>query len=222
MKTERAWKGKLSGLDSILAWAYDQNILTKTDKNEKDRIFRAYYSWHNDGDFPLIVRKMGLNKWSPRKDVSTAIETVLEEFLRKMIRKYKSKINRSEFYFDQFQKNVEDIEFYVVGMGPRSSSSFAYWSQMTALCRLDPAIDFIYENQLKVATWELEDTIQAECDKIGIEVPNLFFRPLLKKLKKEHGIDLDKEYKFLKRQYRKLIAVAKARGYANRTDYDRI
>ena len=48
----RAWNNKLKSIDDLMSWMYDKDILNKGEKSDKDRIFRQYYRYYNDGDFP--------------------------------------------------------------------------------------------------------------------------------------------------------------------------
>lgn len=45
-KAQRAWNGKLKNVDALMAWLYDKDILTKTEKAQKDKIFNAYYRFY--------------------------------------------------------------------------------------------------------------------------------------------------------------------------------
>ena len=107
-KPRRGWSGKLSRIDALLAWMYDKGILTKGEKAEKDKIFRQYYRYYNDGDLPGAMRKQGHSlikkgKYSKGmdQDGEEALEKYLEAFIKKILGKYMSKIDRSEFRIDK-------------------------------------------------------------------------------------------------------------------------
>ena len=107
-KPGRAWSGKISRIDDLLAWMYDKGILTKGEQAEKDKIFRQYHRYYNDGDLPGAMRKQGhslIQKGKYHKgmdqDGEAALEKYLETFIKKILGKYMSKIDRSEFRIDK-------------------------------------------------------------------------------------------------------------------------
>lgn len=105
----RGWSGKIKKIDSILSWMYDQNILTATEKKKKDSVFRQYYRYYNDGDFPTALKVKGISKWSGEKVVETALEKYLETFIKEMLAKYLPKVNRREFRLDTVIKELSVV-----------------------------------------------------------------------------------------------------------------
>lgn len=105
----RAWSGKIKKIDDLLAWMYDKDILTATDKKEKDRIFYAYYRYYNDGDLPGFLRVKGVSKHDTQR-VEEELEKYLEAFIKKMLAKYLPKIDRTEFRYDTILKNLETVK----------------------------------------------------------------------------------------------------------------
>jgi hypothetical protein len=90
----RAWSGKIKNVDDLLSWMYDKEILNKTEQAEKDRKFREYYRWYNDGDYPR-----GMNGMSDAK-VEEYLEKSVEEFIKKVLAKYAGKYDRKDFRVD--------------------------------------------------------------------------------------------------------------------------
>lgn len=105
----RAWEGKLEKIDKLLAWMYDKDILTATDKKKKDSVFRQYYRYYNDGDMPAALKKRGISKWSGRESIEKALEEYLEEFIKEMLAKYLPKADRTEFRYDTLIKTLTSV-----------------------------------------------------------------------------------------------------------------
>lgn len=105
----RGWNGKIKKIDSILSWMYDQNILTATEKKKKDSVFRQYYRYYNDGDFPTALKVKGISKRSGEKVVETELEKYLETFIKEMLAKYLPKVNRREFRLDTLIKELSVV-----------------------------------------------------------------------------------------------------------------
>ena len=80
----RAWSGKLSNIDNLLSWMYDKGILNKSEQGEKDRKFREYYRWYNDGDRPS-----GLT--GSDADIESYLERSIDDFIKKVLTKYAGK-----------------------------------------------------------------------------------------------------------------------------------
>lgn len=106
----RAWNGKLTRIDKLMSWMYDKDILTKTEKAEKDKVFRAYYRYYNDGDLPGFAKALGLSnkKWDEAK-LKVALENYLEVFIKKILGKYLPKVSRGDFRLDQFIKDISAV-----------------------------------------------------------------------------------------------------------------
>lgn len=106
----RAWSGKLSRIDKLLAWMYDKGILTKGDMNKKDTVFRAYYRYYNDGDFPGALIKQDITKYSHREEIEAALEQYLESFIKTLLAKYMPKVNRKQFRLDELLTNLKTVK----------------------------------------------------------------------------------------------------------------
>lgn len=104
----RAWNGKLEKIDKLLAWMYNKNILSKGDQKRKDSIFNAYYRYYNDGDFPRILSTRGFNKYQDETKIETALENIIDEFLKEMLTKYLPKVDRTTYRLDQTLKVIDD------------------------------------------------------------------------------------------------------------------
>jgi hypothetical protein len=105
----RAWSGKIENIDKLLSWMYDKGILNKTEQAEKDRTFRQYYRYYNDGDIPQGLRGM--------KDeaIELHIEQKVEEFIKKILAKYTGKYDRRDFRIDTLLGDLNTLENIVAG-----------------------------------------------------------------------------------------------------------
>jgi hypothetical protein len=99
-KPGRAWNNKLSKIDKLMAWMYDKNILSKTDKERKDRVFYQYYKYYNDGVIPGYLKNKGFSKYSNKNELETELEKHLEDFIKEMLSKYLPKVDRKDFRID--------------------------------------------------------------------------------------------------------------------------
>lgn len=104
---QRAWDGKLKKIDALLAWMYDKDILTKTEKAKKDTVFRAYYRYYNDGDIPKGIS--GVNRHTPEEEVAKALEIYLETFIKSILSKYLPRVDRTEFRIDKLVKDLSSV-----------------------------------------------------------------------------------------------------------------
>jgi len=114
VKARRAWSGKLKRIDKLLAWMYDNDILNKGEKNKKDTLFNKYYRYYNDGDFPKGLKDKDGNavyKGMQGKYVEEALEYQLEEYMKKVLSKYSSKIDKVKFKNDEIIDTIDDIFF---------------------------------------------------------------------------------------------------------------
>lgn len=111
-KAGRAWNGRLGKIDSLLAWMYDKDILNKGEKAKKDSIFRKYYRYYNDGDFPKGVKDENgetIYKGMNPDYVENALENQLDEFIKKILSKYFNKIDRGMFKIDTGIDKIETV-----------------------------------------------------------------------------------------------------------------
>ena len=97
VKVKRAWSNKLSQIDSLLSWMYEKDILNKGEKAKKDSLFRKYYRFYNDGDNPRGKNYNGKSQY----ELPEILETELEDFIKKILSKYMSKIDRKGFRIDK-------------------------------------------------------------------------------------------------------------------------
>lgn len=105
----RAWNGRLAKIERLLTWMYDQNILTKTEKEQKDAIFRQYYRYYNDGDFPRGLYGLGIRSYSSKEEIEDALEEYLSRFIRRILSKYLPKIDRTDFNYQDAIKSIDNI-----------------------------------------------------------------------------------------------------------------
>lgn len=109
VKPGRAWSGKISRIDTLLGWMYDKGILTTVEKEEKDKIFRQYYRYYNDGDFPRLVSRKDVRSQASKSEIESALEEVLEDFIKSILKKYSGKFDKSEFAYDKFIGEMEEL-----------------------------------------------------------------------------------------------------------------
>lgn len=127
----RAWDGRLKRIDALMSWLYDKDILTKGEKAEKDRIFRAYYRYYNDGDWPSFLSKQGFSKYSDRDESKKALEKYLNDFIKKILGKYMSKIDRTEFRIDNTINHLKDVQ--MVASNANAHGLLTYWLTKTEI-----------------------------------------------------------------------------------------
>lgn len=102
-KVQRAWSGKLKQVDALLSWMYDKDILNKGEKAKKDSLFRKYYRFYNDGDIPRGM------KIKPKDQVALMLEEEIEEFIKTILSKYTSKIDRKDFCLDKQLSELKTV-----------------------------------------------------------------------------------------------------------------
>lgn len=105
----RAWSGKIKNIDNLMSWMYDKGIINKGEQSEKDRVFREYYRYYNDGDIPR-----GLNGYSDEK-IELYIEQKVEEFIKKILAKYTGKYDRKDFRVDTLLADLFTLQNIVGG-----------------------------------------------------------------------------------------------------------
>ncbi len=97
-KVRRAWNGRIARVDSLMAWMYSMDILNKSEKELKDRLFHKYYRFYNDGDRPRGKKYSGLYN---NKDIELVLEQEITDFMVKILSKYDGKYNRRDFLVDK-------------------------------------------------------------------------------------------------------------------------
>ena len=140
----RAWSGKIKHIDSLLSWMYEKNILTKTEKAEKDRIFRQYYRYYNDGDLPDAMRKQGhsLNRTRNMTDTGEAdLEKYLEAFIKKILSKYMPKIDRTAFRLEKSIKELSSLKG-MIETGDSIDHVLSYWAKDVKITNEDESSKF--------------------------------------------------------------------------------
>ena len=110
----RAWSGKLENLENLFSWMYSKGILNKDEKAKKDRIFRQYYRWYNDGDFPSDLR-LKVSQSDRDEVIEKALEELIEKFMKEVLNKYTGKYDRREFHIDTLLGDLNTLENIVAG-----------------------------------------------------------------------------------------------------------
>jgi len=105
-KAGRAWEGKIKNIDNLLSWMYDKGIMGKGDMGAKDSLFRQYYRYYNDGDFPGSLKSRGFNSYMPSEKIEAALEELIEDYIKKILSKYSGKFTRSDFHYDMLLKDL--------------------------------------------------------------------------------------------------------------------
>jgi len=91
LKIRRAWNGRLNHLNDLLSWMYEEDILNKTEKAKKDRTFRAYYRYYNDGDTPRGFKHVD------KERTEEYLENTVNELIAELLKKKQGKYNRADF-----------------------------------------------------------------------------------------------------------------------------
>lgn len=127
----RGWNGKLKRIDDLLSWMYDKGVLNKGEKAEKDRLFKQYYRWYNDGDVPLKLKRMGFDKYNMRISGNdnllggeAELEKMIDGFISKILTKYLPKINRKNFRIDTA---ISDLKMVHSTAKRMDISSLIFW-----------------------------------------------------------------------------------------------
>lgn len=109
-KAGRAWSGRIKNIDNLFSWMVSKNILSEEDKKEKGELFYQYYRYYNDGDFPDILVADGLSKYSGDEIIEEALETCIEDFIKKILSKYSGQYNRHDFRIDKFLGDLHTLK----------------------------------------------------------------------------------------------------------------
>jgi hypothetical protein len=124
--TGRAWSGKIENIDNLLSWMYAKGIINKGEQAEKDRRFREYYRWYNDGDYPRGLKDV------PRIKVGEYLEKSVEEFIKKILAKYAGKYDRKDFRIDTLLGDLSTLYNIVGGDSSREPDPHGllnYWGK---------------------------------------------------------------------------------------------
>jgi hypothetical protein len=104
----RAWSGKIQNIDNLMSWMYDKGILNKGEQDEKDRKFREYYRWYNDGDKPRGI-------YGGDEEIEAYLERSIEGFIKKVLAKYAGKYDRKDFRIDTLLGDLHTLQNIVGG-----------------------------------------------------------------------------------------------------------
>lgn len=178
----RAWKGDLKNIDNLLSWMYDKGIINKTEQAEKDRVFREYYRYYNDGDMPS-----GMSGYSDDK-IELYLEEKVEGFIKKVLAKYTGKYDRRDFRLDTLLGDLNTLRNITAGHYIASNDShwepdpyglLNYWGKSVKtgnsdfedlLAKLRPLYDDIDKAANEVLAKEVKDGVYV--DKKSYEMPN--------------------------------------------------
>lgn len=111
----RAWGGKINNIDNLMSWMYDKGIINKNEQAEKDRVFREYYRYYNDGDTPRGLQGMS------EKGIEDYLEKKVEEFIKKVLAKYTGKYDRKDFRVDTLLADLNTLQNIVGGFKNQGS-----------------------------------------------------------------------------------------------------
>lgn len=188
----RAWEGKLKKIDKLLAWMYDKDILTKSEKAKKDTIFSAYYRYYNDGDMPAALKLQGMSKYSLDTEKETALEKYLEDFIKTILAKYLPKVNRAEFRLDDIiaslKTPIEVCESY------DAFGLLTYWIKKVKVPDDTELKGLLEDVQAKY------DALKTAADEISPKTSNIVISYRVEKMKEEGtwNKQLDKQWDALK------------------------
>ena len=159
-KTGRAWNNKLSNIGKLVSWLYDRDILTKSDKDKKDQVFRAYYRYYNDGDFPRALSRLGYSKYSPEGVVDAALEEYLNDCIRAILTKYKSRYDRTEFRRDAMLTKLKLLNYALTTDNKSVASVQCFTKDISYNVSKCPGY-----TELLVELKSVEDRMRSEMDK---------------------------------------------------------
>lgn len=108
-KPRRGWN-HMKKIDELLAWMYTKNILTKGEKAQKDSLFRQYYRYYNDSDYPRLLVSKGISKWQPKDIIERHLEMALDDFVKRILAKYMPNIDRTAFRLDMAASSLESLK----------------------------------------------------------------------------------------------------------------
>ena len=111
----RAWSGKIANLDNLFSWFYDKGILNKGEQAKKDSLFRQYYRYYNDGDFPKGLSSKGISKYHGEEKIERALEDEIENFMKQILNKYTGTYDRKLFHLDTLLADLYTLRGVVAG-----------------------------------------------------------------------------------------------------------
>lgn len=176
----RAWDGKLEKIDKLMAWMYDKGILTKGEQSKKDRIFRSYYRYYNDGDMPAALKNRGFDRYSPKPAVEKALEEYLEDFIKSMLAKYLPKVDRTAFRIDSALKELRTV--ISVAKDDDIGGLLSYWIKKVKISDQEES------NHLSKLVDELNekfDALKAELNEASPKTSNYTIKYRIEQMKEE-------------------------------------
>lgn len=103
VKPGRAWAGKLSRINSLMNWLEQKGMLTAEEIKNKQSLFRRYYRYYNDGDYPRGINAL------PGESVEEALERRVTDMFKRILTKYASKYNRREFNAQRAMDKLDTV-----------------------------------------------------------------------------------------------------------------
>ncbi len=211
----RAWSGRIRNIDNLMSWMYDKGILNKGEQAEKDRKFREYYRWYNDGDLPETLLGMSDAK------VEEYLEKSIEEFIKKVLAKYAGKYDRKDFRIDTLLGDFYTLQNIVGGdknIEPDPYGLLNYWGKKInvndsefekLLGQLKPLYDVAKKAANDIVNKEVESGIYK--DEKSYNIPNdsynLSYQRKTLQDAKVWTPDAEKKYKKMKEHMLKMSEI---------------
>lgn len=215
----RAWSGKLENVDNLMSWMYDKGIINKGEQAEKDRTFREYYRYYNDGDIPRSMRGM------KDEEIELAIEANVEEFIKKILAKYTGKYDRKDFRVDTLLGDLYTLDNIVGGHDggkgePDAYGLLNYWGKKIntgnsefekMLGELRPLYDDAKKAAMDIVNKEMKDGIFKDEKSYNIPGENTGLSYQRQRLQdaKVWGPDAEKKYMAMKDHMLKMSEILK-------------
>ena len=202
----RAWSGKIKNIDDLMSWMYDKGIINKGEQAEKDRVFREYYRYYNDGDTPRGLRGMS------EKGIEDYLEKKVEEFIKKVLAKYTGKYDRKDFRIDTLLADLNTLSSITGGRNggefePDAYGLLNYWGKNIKtgnsefeklLGELRPIYDVAKKAANDIVDKETKDGIYKDVKSYGIPSNNTGLAFQRQKLQDEKVWTPDAEKKYMK------------------------
>lgn len=224
----RAWSGKIKNLDNLFSWFYSKGILNKGEQAKKDSLFRQYYRWYNDGDFPKGLSSKGISKYHGDEKIERALEDEIENFMKQILNKYTGKYDRREFHLDTLLGDLKTLENIVAGYEqedgvrgePDPYGLLNYWGKNIntkdsdferMLGELRPLYDDVRKDVDNALDKEVKDGIYKDKKSYEIPGPNngLSYVRMRMQNDKIWTPDLEKKYQKMKAHMTKMHEILK-------------
>lgn len=148
----RAWNGRLSTIDALMAWMYNKDIFSETEKKTKDILFRKYYRYYNDGDTPRGYAHASVMR------TETYLEDELCMFIRTVLKKYQGKYSRRAFHRERARTLYNNTGARDTGSNRISGLLDHYWASVYDnryhVANLAPALEEVKRLQKLVSLAE--------------------------------------------------------------------